>query len=50
MENCDQWWWQQDLEMQEQDEHERIQKGNAALDKLDQEIREELQKIYGSLQ
>lgn len=50
MEDCDQWWWQQDLEMQEQHEQLRIQKGNAALDELDRLIREELQKIYGELQ
>ena len=43
------WWHQQDLEMQEREEQERIERCNQALAELDAVINAELHKIYGSL-
>ena len=45
----DTWWHQQDLEMQERDEAERIANCERALDELQAIINEELIKIYRGL-
>jgi hypothetical protein len=39
------WWHQQDLELQERDEEERIKRCNAALAELTSIINEELTKV-----
>ena len=50
MEDDDNWWHQQDLEMQERDEEERTERCNAALAELTSIINEELNKILRSRQ
>jgi len=46
MENDDNsWWHQQDLELQQQEEQERIERCNAALAELTSIINEELTKV-----
>jgi hypothetical protein len=44
------WWHQQDLELQQQDEAERIARCELALAELDAIIKDELQKITRELQ
>lgn len=39
------WWYQQDLEMQEQEEQERIERCNRALAELTAIINKELEKV-----
>jgi hypothetical protein len=44
------WWHQQDLELQQQEEAERIARCELALTELDAIIKDELQKITRGLQ
>lgn len=46
----DSWWQQQDLELQQQEEAERIERCNAALAELDAIINHELHRILRSIQ
>lgn len=46
----DSWWHQQDLELQQQEEAERIERCNVALAELDTIINQELCRILRSIQ
>ena len=45
----DSWWHQQDLELQQREEAERIERCNRALAELDAIIHDELTKIHRSI-